>query len=530
MQPTKQREPDAAPAPVALWLALIAGIAVFANGLAVLVMGRTFGAMGGVSAFAAAVREQDIWLGRLYNSLVFPCTAALVVWYVWPVLTYARNRRGELPPSIVCRRLIGIPLVVATLGFAPWFAGCVLFPLVTYFRFGRWSTELVSQHLLSPLVSGFLAATTTYLLLDWLLRARIVPRLLPQAHLAATPGAWALGLRARLLVFLLAVAFTPLFTMLGLVRAAIVRLQAGVPIDTVMPVLAHASNTAFVAYVLLGIGLTLVLARTLTRPLREVVDALRRVQAGDLEAAIEVTSSDDVGVLQEGVNAMVTALREKEHILQTFGRVVEPAIRDQLLRGDLPRGGQLRGASVLFCDLRGFTAFAERTPPDEVVATLNQFFTTMTAWVRECGGFVDKFIGDAMLVVFGLFDTTREEAVSAAAAVRCALGMRARLNALNDIRAQAQQPPLEVAVTVHTGQVLSGPIGAADRHEYTVIGDTVNVAARLQQLCKERGFDLLCSEVTYQLARSQGLCRGATLEDTVTLRGRSEPVRVFAVA
>jgi adenylate cyclase len=533
MQPSEQHGKTTTPPPrIVQWFLVVAVIALFANGLGVLVVSRTFRAMGGVSEYAAAVRSRDVALGSIYNLIVFPGMTAVVIWYMWPVLVFAWRRPRGAAPLQVQRRLVGIPLMVALLGFGPWFFGCLLFPLETIYRFGRWSPELMSQQVLSPLVSGFLAATTTYLLLDWLVRARLVPRLLPGTRITEVKGALALGVYARMLVFLLAVAFTPLFTMLGLVRAAVVRLGAGVPPEQEIPVLAHAGNTAFVAYVLLGVGLTLVLARTLTRPLGEVVAALRRVQAGDLSAGVEVTSSDELGVLQDGVNTMIAALRDKEHILQTFGRVVEPAIRDQLLRGDLQLGGELRSASVLFCDLRGFTSFAEQAPPEQVVATLNQFFTTMTAWVRECGGFVDKFIGDAMLVVFGLFDRDGDgaQAASAAGALRCALGMRERLAVLNATRQAAGQAALAVAVSIHSGEVLSGTIGAADRHEYTVIGDTVNVAARLQQLCKEQGRDLLFSETTYDLARAYGLAFDVTLRDFVSLRGRREPVRVFGVA
>jgi adenylate cyclase len=174
---------------------------------------------------------------------------------------------------------------------------------------------------------------------------------------------------------------------------------------------------------------------------------------------------------------------------------------------------------------------AERTTPAEVVATLNEFFSDMTAWVRSCDGYVDKFIGDAMLVVFGLFDERTDGSVAgAAAAIRCALGMRERLASLNAARAAAGRQPLVVSVGVHAGEVLAGRIGAADRHEYTVIGDTVNVAARLQQLCKESEHSVLVSEATYELARAGGVHCEVAQRDAVTLRGRREPVRVFALA
>ena len=513
------------------WLFVGAGIAVGANAIAVMMSARTFGAMGGMSAFALAVREYDNAVVSYYNAVVFPLVTLLIVAYLWPIGVYIRGCPTAAPEPVVQRRIISLPLIVATLGLVPWVLSCAVFPALTLRYFGAWSRELISQQILSPLVSGFLAATTIYFLLDWLVRSRIAPRFFPRGGLAEVPGAFALGVRSRLLVFLMAVAFIPLFTMLGLVRAAVVRIEGGVPLDVVIPVLSRASGITFVVYVLLGVGLTLVLARVFTRPLADVVAALRRVQGGELDARVRVTSSDEVGVLEDGVNAMVATLRDKERILQTFGRVVEPTVRDHLLSGDLRLGGELRAASVLFCDLRGFTALAEHSPPEEVVATLNEFFTTMTAWVRQCGGFVDKFIGDAIMVVFGLFDSHGDGAQvdSAAAAVRCARGMRERLAELNVRRAAAGKSALAVAVSVHSGDVLAGRIGAEDRHEYTVIGDTVNVAARLQQLCKEWGHDLVVSETTYDLAKRRGVDGGVPLREPVTLRGRNEPVRVFGI-
>jgi adenylate cyclase len=519
----------ATPGATALWFVFGTLIALFANGLAAATTSRTFGAMGGVSHFALAVYQHDLQVTTYYNVIAFPATTALVVAYVWPIVAHLRRGPGTAASSKVQRRVISLPLVIAAMGFAPWFLACGLLPLLTIHDFGHWSADLMSQQVLSPLVSGFLAATTTYLLLDWLVRARLVPLVFPRGRLTEVPGAWALGVRARLLVFLMAVAFTPLFTMLGLVRAAVVRVESGVPVATVVPVLAHAGTVTFVVYVALGILLTLVLARTLTRPVEDVAAALHRVQGGDLSARVRVTSSDEVGVLEDGVNAMVAALREKEHILQTFGRVVEPSVRDQLLSGHLRLGGELRNASVLFCDMRGFTTLAEHCPPDEVVTMLNGFFTAMTTWVRECGGFVDKFIGDSILVVFGLFDQD-PGARHAATAIRCAVGMRERLIELNTARTAKGQPPLAITMGIHSGELLAGTIGALDRHEYTVIGDTVNVAARLQQLCKEQDRDLLVSQATYELARSSGFTGEVTLRDSVSLRGRSEPVRVFGVA
>jgi len=228
---------------------------------------------------------------------------------------------------------------------------------------------------------------------------------------------------------------------------------------------------------------------------------------------------------------MAATLQERERILQTFGRVVEPVVRDRLLAGDLRGEGEVRTASILFCDLRDFTTFAERTAPRELVQTLNQFFTTMTSWARACDGFVNKFIGDGLLVVFGLLDDdpSHGPAAGAAAALRCAVGMREKLARLNDQRAALGHAPLGVKVGVHTGPVVAGTIGAADRHEYTVVGDTVNVAARLEELCRDQGCDAIVSAATWELARAGGATLPPADVVAVALRGRDEPVQVYRI-
>jgi len=181
-------------------------------------------------------------------------------------------------------------------------------------------------------------------------------------------------------------------------------------------------------------------------------------------------------------------------------------------------------------DLRGFTAMAEKEEPGAVVATLNEFFTAIGAWVRGCGGFVDKYIGDAALVVFGLFDESEDgPAQGAAAAVRCATGLCDRIDELNRRRSDDAKSPLAVTIAVHSGGVLAGTIGAADRHEYTVIGDTVNVAARLQQVAKDTGDGLVVSKKTLDLAAAAGLAVGCGASERIVLRGRLEPVEYFTL-
>ncbi len=524
--------------PIWAWLAL--AVAVGANQVASVATWFTVDLMGGVSELATEARRMELAIVPYFSASLYLVLVPLLTYYMWPVVGYFREGCPGEASLLVRRRAISSPFVVAAGGFCGWLIGVVFFPAFTLGRFGTWSGDLMSQQVLSPLINGFLAATVSYVLLDWVFRTMVVPRVFPEGRLAEVPGTVSLGVRGRSFVFLTAVAFVPLFTMLGLIRSASGRLAEGMPAGDLLARLIAASEITFVVYVVLGVVLTLIIARFVTGPLAESAAALRRVQQGDLDVSLQVQSGDEVGVLEDGVNDMVAALRDRERILEAFGRVVEPTVRDHLLSGRYDEGGELHEVSILFCDIRGFTSLSENNPPREVVATLNEFFTAMTDWVRECGGFVDKFIGDALLVVFGLFDgggdgldiakgggASPRDAAGAGAAVRCALGMRSRLGELNAERAAAGKPPLAVSVAVHSGEVVAGTIGSAGRHEYTVIGDTVNVAARLERLSKEKGDGVLVSEATYDRARAAGIEVSSDAAESVTLRGRSEPVRIF---
>jgi adenylate cyclase len=514
------------------WALLSMAIVFGANLVAIRMTGVTIELMRSRSPFAMEVRAHDeAWI-PMFRIVAFVMPVLVGVVYLIPLATYFRRGCPQPAPATVERRAISGPLSFAGFGFLSWLGSVIFFPALTVIHFGRWSADLMSQHVLSPVVNGFLAATISYLLIDWVFRRQVIPRVFPRGRVADVSGAFALGVRGRMLVFLTAVGFVPLFTLLGLVRAAGDRLRSGQASGDVMGQLIHASEVTFAFYVVLGTVLTLLMAATLNRSVRSMVQALRRVRANDLDVRVAVTSSDEVGVLEDGVNAMVETLREKERILATFGRVVEPSVRDHLLAGAVEGGGELRLATVLFCDLVGFSRMAEHTPPRDVVATLNEFFTAMTTWVRTCGGFVDKFVGDGMLVVFGLLtdgDRPDAEAHAAAAAIRCALGMRERVVALNEARATQGRAPLAVKVGVHSGELVAGTIGAVDRHEYTVIGDTVNVAARLQQLCAEAGRDVLVSDATFHLAKRAGYTPQVSATSTATLRGREASVVVYGL-
>ncbi len=513
-----------------LWVLMSLFAIIAVNAIASVSTFFTVSLMGNVSAFALEVRAHEYEIMPYFNTVAYVLPAVVLVGYMWPLLSFHRCGGATGVSEVVQRRAVSFPAVAAIVTLAMWCLSVVVFPTFTFFHLGRWSTELMSQQILSPLVNGFIAATTTYLFVDWIFRATVYAELFPDGGLNSVPGTLTLGVRARMLVFLAAVAFLPLFTMLGLARSAQSRYLAGMDADRVVEALAMGSAAVFFVYTGLGVVLTLALARTFTLPLADVLRVVRRVGEGDLRGSVRVGSADEVGRLQEGVNAMISGLRDKERVMQVFGRAVEPEVRDRLLAGASAKAERVT-ATIMFCDLRGFTALSERSEPEDVVRTLNAYFSEVASWTRECGGMVDKFIGDAALLVFGLFDRDEDTDAKAGAdaALRCALGLRERIRGLNLQRLADGQSELAIRMAVHTGEVLAATIGSDERHEYTVIGDTVNVAARLNEVCKERSVDLIVSGETVARAQATNLADLASNETSIQVRGRTQPVRFVEV-
>src|SRR5262245_34144049 len=209
------------------WVILGTLIALGANVLATATNQVTIRLMRSLSEFAKLVREHDLALLPYFLAIVYPSALLAIGLYLWPIIRHFRCDPDQPASVLVQRRTVSAPLVVAGIGFLPWLTGACLFPVATIIHFGHWASELASQQVLSPLVSGFLAAAVIYLILDWLFRAMVVPRVFPDGKLAEVPGAIALGVRGRLVVFLLAVAFAPIFTVLGLIRAAAAHVATG---------------------------------------------------------------------------------------------------------------------------------------------------------------------------------------------------------------------------------------------------------------------------------------------------------------
>ncbi len=264
----------------------------------------------------------------------------------------------------------------------------------------------------------------------------------------------------------------------------------------------------------------------ITGPLIELSRMAQRVQEGDLTAGVDVRSRDEVGVLARAFNMMTAGLRERERERDIFGRVVSPEVREKLLRGQLQLGGETLWVAVLFSDIRSFSTISEQMSPEQVVTLLNEYLSEMTDAIRPWGGYINNFIGDAIVAIFGAPVDQPDKEWRAVAA---ALTMRERLAELNQRRVARGEAPIDNGVGISTGEAVAGQIGSLERLMYTVIGDTVNVAARLETLTKQYpDSPVLINGPTAEALKGRDDLVLKSL-GPINVKGRAEPVDVYAV-
>jgi class 3 adenylate cyclase len=280
-----------------------------------------------------------------------------------------------------------------------------------------------------------------------------------------------------------------------------------------------------VAGLVVSLSGCLLVARHITGPVRELTGMLAQLVPARYGMRALPCNSDEAGQLMVAVNQLLDGLEEREFIKDALSRYVTHEVTDSVLTGGLNLGGQLLEVTVLMADIRDFTVLTENLPPRKLVRLLNRYFTAM---VDECvaeGGMIDKFIGDAIMVVFGA-PAPRPAAESARLAARTALGMQRRLVVLNAALAAEGLPTLRVGIGIHSGEAVAGNIGAPQRVAYTVIGDPVNVCARIESTCKLLEQSILISEATRNLLGDQAVVGEP---HDIQLRGKSQRTRILAL-
>ena len=286
-------------------------------------------------------------------------------------------------------------------------------------------------------------------------------------------------------------------------------------------------ETGFVASFLISVGMAcycsalfeIGLAQPSLQPLADLERAISRVREGDFSHRLAVTSADEIGDIAVAFNDMIDGLAQRQALHAAFGSYVDPALTQRLLNQDSSIfDGEAVHATIFFADVRGFTTYADQVAPEDAVARLNRLFDILVPAIRDAGGHPNRYTGDGVLAVFGTPEPLPDHADCALrAAVQIQYGIR-------DTFGDA----LRLGIGINTGQVIAGTIGGGGKLDFTVIGDAVNTASRLEEMTKETGDSILLTQAVLDACAS----RPANLTDRGerSVRGKASLVRIYALA
>ena len=408
---------------------------------------------------------------------------------------------GREPTPAEQRMAIRAPLRQVTVHATLWAVGGVAFTVLNAFHSGRLALDVAITVALGAASTCAFAA---------LVLERIDRPLVAEALRSGVPDRLAVpGVRVRLLLVWALCSGVPA---LGLVLLS--ASQAFGLISASGDRIAGSALALGAIALVVGLIAAVLSARSVAEPVEEVRQALDAVRDGDADVEVTVYDGSEVGLLQAGFNQMVAGLRERERLRDLFGRQVGEDVARAALERGTELGGEARDVAALFVDMVGSTELASTRPPHEVVEVLNEFFCIVVDAVGRHGGFVNKFEGDAALCVFGAPLERDDPAGDALAAAR---DLHAHL--------REEMPEVDVGIGISWGTAVAGNIGAAERFEYTIIGDPVNEAARLTELAKQHPGRILASGSALANARD-GEVEHWTLDGARTLRGRGVPTEL----
>ncbi|MSP75337.1 MAG: adenylate/guanylate cyclase domain-containing protein [Rhodospirillaceae bacterium] len=416
---------------------------------------------------------------------------------------------GRIPFEDIQRRLTQLPLLSAQ-------ATAVLAFLLWAFRFSVpfWveSSIVLAKPTIADFIVGLGVLTIFYFTYTYFVVSDYLAGLCTFIfkHHGKNLGLFFGSYRQKLMVALIVISIGPLAAILAdLFSYEAERLQSEILVDIASAVMGVVISAYFII-------------RSLLLPLRALSSAMTKVAAGDLSLRVPVTSNDEVGELTGQFNNMIEGLRERERIRETFGRYVDPSVASTILRreGEGVLAGETREATVLFTDIAGFTTIAEYLAPDRLVAALNEYLETVLGPIRAHGGVVNTFIGDGLFASFNMplaCENHAAAAVRAAIDIQRAVGSRVFGN---------EGVAFATRIGISTGNVIGGSVGAGQRMSFTLLGDTVNLASRLEELNKQHGTRILVSEST--CTACNGEFEFAAL-GSVVVRGRSDAVTVYSI-
>lgn len=420
----------------------------------------------------------------------------------------------------VAKKVVNIPIRFSLWGFTGWilfFLVEIIFCVYAKAKFKINLTYILFSSIIFVVLESIFSFVVSYFVTETVNRRVVLPRLFPEGQVSKIPGVKNFSLNFLFIFFFITVSLFPMIFILS--SFVSVQINNQLPINW---------NTIIISIVLFlsSIALTIVFMRIITVPLTKLIDGTEKITKGDYSVKVKNISNDEMGLLSDTFNEMTKSLQEKEFMREAFGKVVDPYVRDYLLQGNIALGGENCDVTVMFCDIRNFTAMSENMKPEDVVLLLNKYFTAMEKCISENHGVINKYIGDAIMAIFGSPVKSQNHALDS---YKASLAMKKSLIELNKSFAEKNLPLFDFGIGLHSGNVLAGNIGAEKRMEYTVIGDTVNTASRIGALCKTYKTDLLLSESTVEKIKILDDTVAASLKyvDDSAIRGKTETVKLF---
>ncbi|MCC5814279.1 MAG: adenylate/guanylate cyclase domain-containing protein [Leptospira sp.] len=450
------------------------------------------------------------------NILPFPLIVLVLAIYLRPI--FKEMKLAELSNNSLVK-LINIPIYFSYLAALGWIIGTISFQSQIMIRGFSDNWHLIIESTLLTLCMAVVSFVLSFYLLDYFQRSLLVPRLFTGSEFNEISDGIRPNLKQRFLIYIITTSALP-----GFITFRLLQIFNNDGNNVYRQNLTYELIFMFSIIGLIIFIITLFLTNSIRSPLDKMKLQAEQIKNGNFSKIMLVDTRDEIGDLSATMNSMTVSLAEKELIKDTFGRMVDPSVRDYLLGGNMNLGGEQSEAVILFSDLAGFTSLSENRDPAEVVALLNRYFGLMSDCVSHNGGIVNKFIGDAILAVFGM---PIPQSSPADSALQCAIAMQEAGKILNEELQSEGLPLMHTRIGIHKGSVIAGNIGSHSRMEYTVIGDTVNTASRLESACKKLNVGILLSDsVVASLNQVYRLKKIGSLK----LKGKSQAIPAFTVS
>ncbi|TWT82210.1 Adenylate cyclase 1 [Planctomycetes bacterium CA13] len=460
-------------------------------------------------------RFDQCW--QWFNMAVYPVAiSCFLIPLLWLRPIHRRLLDGQsIEPHLLekaQRLVINLPWWFLAVASAGWLICIPVFPAALRAVPEPLPDDVVTHLNVSFIVASLIAVTHSFFAVELTIQKALFPVIFQNTVPANVPGTLPLNITARGVLWAFSAVVCPVVSIVLLLLVPDASQQ--------MPRFAVAVG---VVAVLFGLTTSWMLGKLVATPLRQLMNAAMRVADGDMSVRVNLLRADDFGLLIERFNSMVEGLREREQLQQTFGRHVgEEAARQIMSQGDRLAGKE-QMISVMFVDVRNFTAYSSTHAPEQVVTALNVFFREAVEIVEAHDGMVNKFLGDGFMALFGagtITDAHANRAVEAAQAMLCCM------EESTEKFADAGWPDLQIGIGINTGPAVVGSIGSPKRQEYTAIGDTVNVAARVESLTKLVGHNLVITEATRQQLPDE--CQVESLPPQL-VKGKGVPLKIFGV-